>query len=84
MPRFTFTEVAPHRWRITKAEAIPTWIEIAPKVRLVDLPAALASADTTAARAGDVRGGAPTHRRLPRRTRRRTGRADRPLDRFCD
>ena len=49
MPRFTFTEVAPHRWRITKAEAIPTWIEIAPKVRLVDLPAALASADTTAA-----------------------------------
>ncbi len=47
MPRFTFTEVAPHRWKITRAEAIPTWIDIAPKVRLVDLPAALASAATS-------------------------------------
>jgi poly-gamma-glutamate synthesis protein (capsule biosynthesis protein) len=49
MPRFTFSEVAPHRWRITKAQAIPTWIDITPKVRLVDLPAALASATTPAA-----------------------------------
>lgn len=46
MPRFTFTEVAPHRWTITRAEAIPTWVDIAPKIRLVDLPAALASAAT--------------------------------------
>jgi hypothetical protein len=50
MPRFTFTEVAPHRWRVTKAEAVPTWIDIAPKIRIVDLPAALASPATSAAR----------------------------------
>ena len=50
MPRFTFTEVAPHRWQITKAEAVPTWIDIAPKLRIVDLPAALASPTTLPAR----------------------------------
>jgi capsule synthesis protein PGA_cap len=49
MPRFTFTEVAPHKWRITRAEAIPTWVDVAPKIRLVDLPAALASPSTPAA-----------------------------------
>jgi Bacterial capsule synthesis protein PGA_cap len=43
MPRFTFTEVAPHRWKITKAEAIPTWVDVAPKIRLVDLPRAPAT-----------------------------------------
>jgi Bacterial capsule synthesis protein PGA_cap len=48
MPRFTFTEVALHRWKITKAEAIPTWVDVAPKIRLVDLPAALASPTTPA------------------------------------
>jgi poly-gamma-glutamate synthesis protein (capsule biosynthesis protein) len=37
MPRFTFTEVALHKWKITKAEAIPTWVDVAPKVRIVDL-----------------------------------------------
>jgi len=41
---FTFTEVAPHRWKITRAEAIPTWVDVAPKIRLIDLPAALAVA----------------------------------------
>jgi len=50
MPRFTFTEVAPHRWRITKAEAVPTWIELAPRLRIVDLPDALASSATSPAR----------------------------------
>jgi len=49
MPRFTFTEVAPHKWKITKAEAIPTWVDVAPKIRLIDLPAALASPSTPAA-----------------------------------
>ena len=43
MPRFTFTEVAPHRWKITKAEAIPTWVDDAPKIRLIDLPRAPAT-----------------------------------------
>jgi len=49
MPRFTFTEVAPHTWKTTVAEAIPTWVDVAPKVRLIDLPAALASSATSAA-----------------------------------
>jgi hypothetical protein len=48
MPRFTFTEVALHRWKITKAEAIPTWVDVAPQIRLVDLPAALGSPATPA------------------------------------
>lgn len=43
MPRFTFTEVAPHRWKITKAEAIPTWVDVAPDIRLIDLPRAPAT-----------------------------------------
>jgi poly-gamma-glutamate synthesis protein (capsule biosynthesis protein) len=49
MPRFTFTEVSPGRFKLTKAEAIPTWMEIAPKLRLVDLPAALADPSLPAA-----------------------------------
>jgi poly-gamma-glutamate synthesis protein (capsule biosynthesis protein) len=50
MPKFTFTEFAPHRFRVTAAEAIPTWMEIAPKLRLVDLPLALADPALTGAR----------------------------------
>ena len=42
MPRFTFTETAPHTFTVTKAEAIPTWMYNSPKLRLIDLPAALA------------------------------------------
>ncbi|MEP7179132.1 MAG: CapA family protein [Pseudonocardiales bacterium] len=49
MPKFTFTEVAPHRFAVTKATAIPTWMDISPKLRLVDLPAALADPATPAA-----------------------------------
>jgi poly-gamma-glutamate synthesis protein (capsule biosynthesis protein) len=37
MPRFTFTEVGRGRWRVTRAEAIPTWIEYGPRVRVVNL-----------------------------------------------
>jgi poly-gamma-glutamate synthesis protein (capsule biosynthesis protein) len=48
MARITFTEVGPARWRITAAEAIPTWVEISPKIRLVDLPRALADPATPA------------------------------------
>lgn len=47
LPRFTFTEVAVHRWRITDAEAIPTWIQLSPALRLVDLPRALADPTTS-------------------------------------
>jgi hypothetical protein len=50
MPKFTFTEVAPHRFRVTRAEAIPTWMDISPKLRLIDLPVALQDRAVTAAR----------------------------------
>jgi len=47
MPRFTFTELGPHRWRVTKVEAIPTWMQLTPQLRLIDLPRALADPATT-------------------------------------
>jgi poly-gamma-glutamate synthesis protein (capsule biosynthesis protein) len=49
MPRVTFTEVRPHQFRSTLAEAIPTWMQDAPKLRLIDLPRALASGELSAA-----------------------------------
>lgn len=49
MPRFTLTELAPGRWRVTRAEAIPTWVDLSPAIRLVELPAALADPATPAA-----------------------------------
>lgn len=53
MPRFTFTETAPGHWMVTKAEALPTWVDLAPAIRIVDLPRALADPATpAAARAG--------------------------------
>lgn len=50
MARFTFTEVAPHRFVTTKAEAIPTWMEFTPRLRLIDLPSALADRSLAPAR----------------------------------
>jgi len=38
MIRMTLTEVGPGAWRVTKAEAIPTWTEYTPKLRIVELP----------------------------------------------
>lgn len=35
------------RWRVTALEAIPTWVELEPQIRLVDLSAALAGDDLT-------------------------------------
>lgn len=49
LAKFTFTEVHPHVFRVSKAEAIPLWMEIEPKLRLVDLPRALADRATTPA-----------------------------------
>lgn len=40
MLRVTMTERAPGVWRATKVEAIPTWTEWTPKVRIVELPKA--------------------------------------------
>lgn len=50
MPRFTFTELAPGHWKVTKVEAIATWIAVSPRVRIVDLAAAVADPATSAAR----------------------------------
>lgn len=43
MARFTFTEVSPGRFRVTKAEAIPTFMSLSGSARLVNLPDALAN-----------------------------------------
>ncbi|MBW4704393.1 CapA family protein [Micromonospora sp. RL09-050-HVF-A] len=50
MGRFTFTETAKGKWRVTRAEAVPTWIDLNPDIRLVDLPTALADPATPAHR----------------------------------
>lgn len=50
MTRFTFTEVAPKKWRVTLAEAIPIWMDLNPDARLIDLPVALADQATSPAR----------------------------------
>ncbi|MDQ7908247.1 CapA family protein [Phytohabitans sp. ZYX-F-186] len=42
MARVTFTEQAPRRWTVTKIEAIPTWVDLQPDIRLVELSRALA------------------------------------------
>jgi poly-gamma-glutamate synthesis protein (capsule biosynthesis protein) len=49
MPRFTFTEAEPGHWKITKAEAVPTWVDLTPSIRVVELPRALADPATPAA-----------------------------------
>lgn len=49
MARFTFTELKPGVFRVTRAEAIPTWMQITPKLRLVDVPRALADPAVPAA-----------------------------------
>jgi poly-gamma-glutamate capsule biosynthesis protein CapA/YwtB (metallophosphatase superfamily) len=50
MPRFTFTEVSPEVFKVTRAEVIPThmWLDGAP-ARLYDINAALADPQTPAA-----------------------------------
>jgi poly-gamma-glutamate capsule biosynthesis protein CapA/YwtB (metallophosphatase superfamily) len=54
MPRVTFTEVSAHHFAATSVQAIPTWMEDAPRLRLVDVPRALRSSALTAAqRAAD-------------------------------
>jgi hypothetical protein len=49
MPIFTFTESATGTWQVTKVEAVPTWMQLSPTYRLIDLPAALADPSTSAA-----------------------------------
>ena len=47
LAEFTFTETAPHRFRVTRASVIPTWVDIDPAIRLIDLPRALADPATS-------------------------------------
>jgi poly-gamma-glutamate synthesis protein (capsule biosynthesis protein) len=49
MPAITFAERAPGAWIATAAEVIPTWVQLSPKVRIVDLGRALADPATKAA-----------------------------------
>jgi poly-gamma-glutamate synthesis protein (capsule biosynthesis protein) len=46
MPRFTFTEVDPGVFRVTRAEVIPTHMWLNGPRRLLDIPAVLANPDT--------------------------------------
>lgn len=50
MPEFTFTEGAGGHWTVTKAVVIPTWVDLSPDIRVIDLPAALADPSTPAAK----------------------------------
>lgn len=42
MPEFTFTEVTPGHWAVTRATAFPTWMQLTPALRLIDLHRSLA------------------------------------------
>jgi hypothetical protein len=42
MSRLTFTEEAPKQWKVTKMEAIPTWVDLSPDIRVIELSRALA------------------------------------------
>ncbi|HET7930666.1 MAG TPA: CapA family protein [Rhodanobacteraceae bacterium] len=47
LAKFTFTEIRPHVFRASRAEAIPVWMQMTPQLRLIDLPRALADPATT-------------------------------------
>jgi poly-gamma-glutamate synthesis protein (capsule biosynthesis protein) len=49
MPEFTFTEVKAGQWKVTTATVIPTWVQLAPNIRVIDLPNAAADPGTSAA-----------------------------------
>ncbi len=40
MARLALTETQPGKWQVSKIEAIATWIQLTPKVRLIELPKA--------------------------------------------
>src|SRR5690606_2096372 len=46
LARMTFREVGPGRWRVVRAEALPTWMHLANPARLLYVPAALADPTT--------------------------------------
>jgi hypothetical protein len=52
MARLTLTKQATGRWRVTRAEAVPTWTQLSPQVRLIELPKALSDSSLPAAQRG--------------------------------
>jgi poly-gamma-glutamate capsule biosynthesis protein CapA/YwtB (metallophosphatase superfamily) len=42
LARFTFTQGTDGKWRVNRAEYVPTYVDLGPPIRLVDLPVALA------------------------------------------
>jgi poly-gamma-glutamate synthesis protein (capsule biosynthesis protein) len=55
MPRVTFTETSPHHFVVTKAEAVTTWMQDSPQLRLIDLHRALADPATSPAKMAEFR-----------------------------
>lgn len=55
MPVITFTERADGTFRATAAQIIPTWMEISPRLRLVDLKGALADPGLSAGKRATYR-----------------------------
>lgn len=53
MPEFTFSEVTPGHFAVTKAQAVPTYDYLGAPIRLIDIPAALAKPGLSAARRAD-------------------------------
>jgi poly-gamma-glutamate synthesis protein (capsule biosynthesis protein) len=49
MPEFTFTEAGAGKWTVTTAAFVPTWVELSPNIRVIDLPAAIADPATSPA-----------------------------------
>ena len=46
MVRVRFTEQASGAWQVSAVEAIPTWVDLNPDIRLIDLPEAIADPAT--------------------------------------
>jgi poly-gamma-glutamate synthesis protein (capsule biosynthesis protein) len=49
MAVFTFTETSPGHFSVTRAEVVPTLMQLTPKLLLIDLPRAVADPSTSAA-----------------------------------
>ncbi|GAA4740187.1 CapA family protein [Actinomycetospora chibensis] len=49
--RFTFTRSPDGRWRVARAEYVPTWIDVGPPIRVVDVTSAPPGSPAEAARA---------------------------------
>lgn len=50
MPEFTFAESGSGHWTVKTASYVPTWVELTPAIRVIDLPAALADPSISAAK----------------------------------